>query len=140
MIWGCFSGNKLGNHVFVPETLKTTGYIDLLSRELDDSITKMQLSTYYFQQDNAPCHKSKTTMAYLEANNIPLMVWPAQSPDLIPIENVWSYIKLKLAEYSPKSKEELKNLISQIWNEIPADFLKKLIDGMHSRCLEVIKA
>ena len=41
-----------------------------------------------FMQDNAPCHKVKKVTNYLQENEIRVMNWPAQSPDLNPIKNV----------------------------------------------------
>ena len=46
-----------------------------------------------FQQDGARAHTSKATIAWLDANikhYIPAEDWPPNSPDLSPIENVWS--------------------------------------------------
>lgn len=46
-----------------------------------------------FQQDNA---SAKTTMSWLELHSLTVVFWPGQSPDLNPIENIWSRIKAKL--------------------------------------------
>ena len=46
-----------------------------------------------FQQNGARAHTSKATIAWLDANikhYIPPEDWPPNSPDLSPIENVWS--------------------------------------------------
>ena len=46
-----------------------------------------------FQQDLAPCHTSKQVKKFMDENQIKLLEWPVNSPDLIPIENLWSIYK-----------------------------------------------
>ena len=52
-----------------------------------------------FQQDNDPKHTSKKSKKWMENNNITLLDWPAQSPDLSPIEHQWVHTKKELAKY-----------------------------------------
>jgi transposase len=57
-----------------------------------------------FLQDGAPCHKTKKVMDWFKDQTIEVMDWPGNSPDLNPIENVWSYMKNKLRKRpSPRS-------------------------------------
>ena len=63
---------------------------DLLqSPEGADTIQVADENTLLFMHDNAPCHKTEDVRELLRENNIPVMVWPANQPDLNPIENLW---------------------------------------------------
>ena len=51
--------------------------------------------------DNAPCHTAKRVKQYLTEENIKVMNWPAHSPDLNPIENLWHIIGEQVRERNP---------------------------------------
>ena len=53
------------------------------------SFRERDSGTPIIMQDNAPCHKAKTVLSFLEEERIAVMKWPPQSPDMIPHENVW---------------------------------------------------
>ena len=47
-------------------------------------------------QDNAPCHTAAVTKHFLSNEGITALDWPAQSPDLNPIEHLWDWIEKEL--------------------------------------------
>ena len=68
------------------------------------------------------------------------MDWPAQSPDLNLIENLWDQIKTMAQEQNPTSVKELRTAINSTWEGFPSDRLNNLIVSMSRRCAAVIRA
>ncbi len=50
---------------------------------------------FIFQQDLAPSHSAKSTKSWLNNHGVGELDWPVNSPDLNPIENLWSIVKKK---------------------------------------------
>ena len=80
-----------------------------------------------FQQDNAPCHISKGAREKLKEIKY-IENWPPNSPDLSPIETIWSVVQAQLESKKITTLDELKNEILYIWNRIPDSFCKKICD------------
>jgi len=68
--------------------------------------------------------------------------WPAQSPDLNPIEHLWWHLKRRLGEYEiePKGMQELWERVEHEWNAIPPQVCINYIDSMRRRVSAVLKA
>ena len=94
MFWAGIKGNALIGPYKVLEGVKINAksYCELLAKFLlpwleDQSL--LQRKTFIFQHDNAPAHKAKYTTNWLKRYSFEegkIMVWPANSPDLNPIE------------------------------------------------------
>lgn len=140
MVWGCFSYNGVGKLHFIEDIMDGAGYCNILSNNLLSSVNKMKLKNFIFMHDNDPKHKSRIVKAFIEENNIRVLDWPAQSPDMNPIENLWRYVKLEVAKIQPKTKNELKEAIKIIWEGISVDQCRKLALSFKSRALELFRA
>ena len=70
------------------------------------------------------------------------MIWPAQSPNLNPIENLWRIIKLRVSRCRHRihSVEEMKETIKEEWERLMEEDFRKCIESMKKRCKFVIKA
>ena len=97
---------------------------------------------WQLQQDNAPPHKTKTNMDFI-ADNVPgghFLAWPPNSPDLSPIENLWSWMDSKLHKlHKCKSIEDLKEKLEQVRQSIPPSLLHNMFDGMRARMQRVVE-
>ncbi len=63
---------------------------------------------FIFQQDLAPAHTAKSTKSWLNDHGVGVLDWPANSPDLNLIENLWGIVKRKMRNKRPKNADELK--------------------------------
>jgi hypothetical protein len=53
---------------------------------------------WVFMQDNAPCHRAKIVQKVFKKFNVQVLPWPANSPYLNPIENLWAWLNKKVYE------------------------------------------
>ena len=119
-------------------------YCEILEDGLVESFETLEMEEgeRYFQQDNDPKHTSKKAKKWFEDNDIQVISWPAQSPDLNPIEHLWEHLKRRLRQYetSPKGVHELWDRVSEDWNSISPDVCQNLIESMPRRIEAVLKA
>jgi transposase len=144
MVWGCMSWDGVGYATKIDGTMDGDLYISIMEDELQDSIefwgkTKEDI---IFQQDNDPKHTCKKARKWFQDHDLTVLQWPAQSPDLNPIEHLWQHLKRKLGEYEtqPKGVLELWERVEKTWEEIPAEICQNLIQSMPNRIQAVLKA
>ena len=63
-------------------------YKELLCQHVLPHLCKGTVETQISMQDNAPCHKAKTVLSFLQEEGLAVMKWPPQSPDMNPLDNV----------------------------------------------------
>ena len=61
------------------------------------------------------------------------MPWCPRSPDLNPIENIWSWIDNQLTYHEIQSTQHLKQLLNEYWLKVPRVMCMKLVESMHKR-------
>jgi transposase len=144
MVWAGI-GSKGKTRLFKIEQgvrLNSEGYQELLSKALP-SIERMwpQRDRWILMQDGAPCHRARATMEFLKSKGVRVLhPWPANSPDLNPIENMWHILKDTVYRHKFTTVEELWSILKQEWAAISKTQVKKLIDSMPRRLKSVVES
>ncbi|KAG0753569.1 hypothetical protein G6F24_012917 [Rhizopus arrhizus] len=146
MMWGSMTYEGPGYACQIYDgTMNSDLYQHILDTTLRETMEyyDMDWSTVYFQHDGDPKHRSKSTIKWLNANRVSYIDdWPAQSPDLSPIEHLWQHLKLKLSLYDKKAKvvHELWERVEKEWNSFDKEACRRYIHTMPARIKAVIDA
>ena len=139
MVWGCFSSLGVGNLHLIDGIMDKHQYKSILENQMLPSARRLfGDSDWKFQEDNDPKHTSKVCKQFHVDNNTNRIDWPAQSPDLNPIENLWAILDQRCKDRNPKNKTELFACLYNEWNTLPISLLTNLVDSMPNRVQQVI--
>jgi len=144
MFWACFSFFGLGPIVSLSGRVNGAAYRETLATYAIPTVQAQERQTkkkIFFQEDNAPAHTATVARSFL-SQRVKLLPWPAQSPDLNPIENLWSIIEdgIRKRNPQPSNLKQLEKMVKEEWNAIPRDIYRNLIASMPRRIEAVISA
>lgn len=144
MIWGYINFDGKLKIFKCPPRMNAKTYVEFIENEvLDDFVSEgIDLGNMVFVQDNAPCHRAKSTKEWFRNNNITLQEWPAQSPDMNIIENVWDVLDIAIRNrgINIENKDILWNLLVEEAEKIHPSFIKKLYHSIPRRLNALKKA
>lgn len=139
-IWACLSYDGVKFFKLYKGRLNAESYQDILGDYLLPSLDLMEEKEFaIFQQDNAPCHSANVIKDFLVENKIQTLQWPANSPDLSCIENLWSWLDGQLAKIQIGDVDHLEVAIRQILSNVPLKVCHDLVDSMPARITECIR-
>ena len=138
MVWGAFSLNEKLPLVRLEGTQNGQKYSDLLEFSyFYQAMTENPILVH----DNAPCHTAEVVKTKINELEIEVLDWPAYSPDLNPIENLWSYVVRKIYANGKTfdNIDALWEAIQDCWDNIPQKIIKNLVKSMQQRMISLLE-
>ncbi|KFM59333.1 Transposable element Tcb2 transposase, partial [Stegodyphus mimosarum] len=92
--------------------------------------------TFVLMDDITHPHRADIVDDYLESEGIAHMAWPAYSPDLNPIENLWDVLGRTVSSRFPPPATliELETALPEEWRLLNSAVVDHLIESMVTRC------
>lgn len=140
IVWGCFSWDGVGPLHRIQGRMDQVIYKHIMEQVMLPHAEENLPLVWKFQQDNDPKHTAKSIKKWFNDNQIEVLEWPAQSPDLNPIENLWEEVDRNINRSNVTNLEQLWLEVQTAWNAIPPERCQTLISSMSRRCQAVIKA
>lgn len=142
MVWAMILPNGLLSYSIMKGKQNSDKYIAIIQNKAMKIIQLNYKEKMIFQQDNCPIHMSRSSMKFFQESNIQLLEWPAYSPDLNIIENVWPILSNHIHNGNNiKNLTELEMKIKEafLWfNETKKDMVDNLYKSVIGRLISVI--
>ena len=133
MVWAAIS--SCGSELFLEGKQNLLKYVETLNQYLFPLCDKFGDDAVIFQHDNAPLNTSRLTKTFLQERNLKVLKWPARSPGLNPIENVWGLIAGEVYSNGKQyfSVQELKDALNKAWKKLDEKSLKPFLVSLKNR-------
>lgn len=138
-LWGCICAEGLGHAELYVDTLDARRYQTILGLNLVSSAHQFwPKGQWWFQQDNWTVHTAGTSRDWFHNHGVDLIEWPAWSPDLNPIEELWNDLKRRVYGRHPHTMEQLEQFITEEWAATDLNFIARICRNMPHRLQQVI--
>ena len=140
-VWGCIGTYDKSDLIHFNGNVNAAIYMDEV---INDQVVPLFAGrpNLTFMHDNARPHTARATRDHLTNLGIPVLPWPAISPDLNPIEHMWDEVerRLRARPIPPNNLRQLRVALTEEWQSIPRDRIRRLINSMRRRCEAVVAA
>ena len=140
MIWGSIGKNYKSPLIIIKGTLDSKKYIDLLkeSNVIQDIQRMSETEPYLYMHDGASCHSATQTMEFIRQFVRVIDKWPANSPDLNPIERLWGILKYIVKSKNITNLDQLEGELQYIWSTISMKTVNKLFASFRLRLMLLV--
>ena len=139
MVWGGISLNYRTPLGILNGNLTAQWYVDQVLRLHVAPFMEAHRDLRVFQHDGARPHAAALTRTFLE-EEVQTLHWVPYSPDLNPIEHLWDILGRRVARREPHTRARLIQVLTEEWDAIPQDSIRRLIQIMRNRCRECVAA
>ena len=138
MIWDGIVGGRKTRLIKVNCNLNAQGYINqILAIEAIPFIQRHGVCVT-LQQENASPHTARVTQRYLPQNNVNVLPWPANSPDLNPIEHIWDVLGRRVHRGHLLNVQDFRNALVAEWQNVAPGVIRRYVNSMRARIRAVL--
>ena len=142
MVWGAISSVGTLHLLCTDPSVTAESYVNMLERDFFDVMDYNLPDDVIWMHDNAPAHRASYTREFFQRKGMEVLQWPARSPDLNPIENVWGILSQRLYcdGRTYHNTTELWEAVSVEWHQIGQETIQNLYNSMPRRMMDVLEA
>ena len=143
-VWGCVANDCKMDLVDIHGGLTAQKYVDeVLSPHVEPHIDNHALADRaIFMQDGATPHTARISTDFLTAAAIDVLLWPAKSPDINIIENIWSSMSrfINGMKPMPRTVAELRAAVHIAWQRESQARIRRLVASVPRRLRAIVDA
>ena len=141
-VWGAFCISGTAPLVILDRNVNGLVYRDILRNTLLPYARGVYGHNFRYQDDNARPHRARVVTDFIAQEGVICMDQPPRSPDVNPIEHLWSDMSRELLtmDNPPQTLPQLRQALLDIWQNITVPRMQKLVESMPRRVQAVIDA
>ena len=132
MVWGALSFKGFYLKIIPEGTINSRKYCEILL-EFMPYANALFANGWILEQDGATPHTSRETSDFFAENQVQILQWPPNSPDINPVENVWTILKNFVEKKNPQTKAALIENIQESQHEITESIRENLMKSIPKR-------